>query len=113
MAELLGCPRDAQPEDWPAFRRYWHDTVAGLEVSDTARHLARSIFAPDLPWIAGPPIALARFLTVGTLPPAHPGPVRLPLAHLGPPRPRRRHRGRPPARPPGPRARSATSPRRC
>ena len=39
-----------------------------LEVSDTARRLARSIFAPDLPWIAGPSIALARFLTVGTLP---------------------------------------------
>ncbi len=68
VAELLGCPREAQPADWPAFRRYWHDTIAGLEVSDTARHLARSIFAPDLPWVAGPPIALARFLTVGTLP---------------------------------------------
>ncbi len=69
VAELLGCPREAQPTDWRSFRRYWHDTIAGLEVSDTARHLARSIFAPDLPWIAGPPIALARFLTVGTLPP--------------------------------------------
>jgi uncharacterized protein (DUF2236 family) len=69
VAELLGCPRDAQPADWADFRRYWHDTVGGLEVSDTARHLARSIFAPDLPWVAGPPIALARFLTIGTLPP--------------------------------------------
>jgi uncharacterized protein (DUF2236 family) len=69
VAELLGCPRDAQPADWTDFRRYWHDTVGGLEVSDTARHLARSIFAPDLPWVAGPPIALARFLTIGTLPP--------------------------------------------
>jgi uncharacterized protein (DUF2236 family) len=70
VAEALGCPRDAQPEDWAAFRRYWHETVAGLEVSDTARRLARSIFAPDLPWVAGPPVALARFLTVGTLPPS-------------------------------------------
>jgi len=69
VAEVLGCPRDAQPADWPAFRRYWHEQVAELEVSDTARRLAQSIFAPDLPWIAGPPIALARFLTVGTLPP--------------------------------------------
>ena len=70
VAEVLGCPRAAQPEDWQAFRRYWAETVAGLEVSPTARRLAESIFAPDLPWITGPPVALARFLTVGTLPPA-------------------------------------------
>ena len=70
VAEVLGCPREDQPEDWPAFCTYWRDTVAGLEVSDTARGLAESIFAPDLPWIAGPPVALARFLTVGTLPPS-------------------------------------------
>ena len=69
VAELLGCPRDAQPADWADFRRYWHATIAELEVSDTARHLARSIFDPDLPWVAGPPVALARFLTIGTLPP--------------------------------------------
>jgi uncharacterized protein (DUF2236 family) len=69
VAERLGCRRDAQPADWPAFRRYWREMVGGLEVSDTARRLARSIFAPDLPWIAGPPVAVARFLTVGTLPP--------------------------------------------
>jgi uncharacterized protein (DUF2236 family) len=68
VAEILGCPREAQPEDWWAFRRYWRETVAGLEVSATARRLARSIFAPDLPWLTGPPVALARFLTIGTLP---------------------------------------------
>ena len=69
VAEVLGCPRDAQPEDWPAFRRYWADRVGHLEVSDTARRLARSIFAPDLPWVAGPPVSLARFVTIGSLPP--------------------------------------------
>jgi len=70
VAEVLGCPRAAQPANWLAFRHYWVETVAGLEVSPTARRLAESIFAPDLPWISGPPVALARFLTVGTLPPA-------------------------------------------
>lgn len=70
VAEVLGCPRSAQPADWPAFRRYWRDTVAGLRVGDTARRLARSILAPDLPRVTGPPLALARFLTVGTLPPS-------------------------------------------
>lgn len=70
VAALLGCPRDQQPEDWPAFRRYWRETVAGLEVSDTARELARSIFHPDLPWVTQPSVKLARFLTVGTLPPS-------------------------------------------
>ena len=70
MAEILGCPRAAQPANWLAFRRYWAEIVADLEVSPTARRLAESIFAPDLPWITGPPVALARFLTVGTLPPA-------------------------------------------
>jgi uncharacterized protein (DUF2236 family) len=69
VAELLGCPRSAQPADWPDFQRYLRETVAGLEVSDTARELARGILAPDLPWIAGPPLALARFLTIGSLPP--------------------------------------------
>lgn len=68
VAEVLGCPREAQPADWRSFRRYWRETVAGLEVSETARALARSIFAPDLPWIALPSVRLARFLTIGTLP---------------------------------------------
>ena len=28
VAEVLGCPRDAQPADWADFRRYWHHTIA-------------------------------------------------------------------------------------
>jgi len=66
---VLGCPRDAQPADWADFRAYWAEMVATLEVGDTARRLAASIFAPALPRVAGPPVSLARFLTVGTLPP--------------------------------------------
>jgi uncharacterized protein (DUF2236 family) len=68
VAELLGCPRDAQPEDWPAFKAYVREMVAAVEVSDTSRALAASIFNPTLPWVAAPPIALARFVTVGMLP---------------------------------------------
>lgn len=69
VAEVLGCPREAQPADWAAFRAYWAGMVATLEVGDTARRLAASILAPALPRLAGPPVSLARFITVGTLPP--------------------------------------------
>jgi uncharacterized protein (DUF2236 family) len=70
VAEVLGCPLDSQPPDWAAFQCYVATTVAGLEVSDTARKVARAILHPTaLPAVAGPGLALSRFLTVGTLPP--------------------------------------------
>lgn len=70
VAEVLGCPLDAQPADWAGFRHYVDDTVAGLRVSDTARRVADSILHPTaLPTITRPGVALSRWLTVGTLPP--------------------------------------------
>lgn len=68
VAEMLGCPRSEQPENLSEFKAYVRSMVGSLEVTDTARRLARSIFHPDLPWVAGPPVAVARFLTVGMLP---------------------------------------------
>jgi len=69
VAEVLGCPRAAQPADWAAFCRYRDEMVAGLEVGDTARDLAAAIFAPAVPAPLRPGVALARWLTAGTLPP--------------------------------------------
>jgi uncharacterized protein (DUF2236 family) len=68
IAEVLGCPRDAQPADLAEFREYVHDMVHTLEVTDTARTLARSVLHPRLPLVAEPPLALVRFVTVGMLP---------------------------------------------
>ena len=76
VAELLGCPRSAQPPDLASFRDYVRTMVGSLEVTDTARRLADSIWRPDLPVpgpLVGPPFSLAKFLTVGMLP----APLRL------------------------------------
>lgn len=71
VAEVLGCALDAQPGDWATFRHYVDDTVAGLEVSDTARHVADAVLHPTtLPRITAPGLALSRFITVGMLPPS-------------------------------------------
>lgn len=68
VAELLGLPRDAQPADLGAFGRYVRSAVAGLEVTDEARRLARDVLHPRVPLPAEPALALARHLTVGLLP---------------------------------------------
>jgi uncharacterized protein (DUF2236 family) len=68
IAEVLGCPRDRQPADLAAFRSYVHDMVGTLEVSDTARAMARAVLHPRLPLVVEPPLALFRFVTVGMLP---------------------------------------------
>ena len=48
----LGCPRNAQPTDWRAFKSYVREMVGTLEVTDTARRLSESILHSSLPWIA-------------------------------------------------------------
>jgi uncharacterized protein (DUF2236 family) len=68
VAELLGCPRDRQPADLAAFHEYVRSMVDTLEVTDTARAVAQAVLNPQLPWMTGPPMALARFLTRGMLP---------------------------------------------
>jgi len=68
MAEVLGVPRDMQPRDLSAFRAYVRTMVATLEVTDTARQLARAVLRPKLPWPTEPALVLARELTAGLLP---------------------------------------------
>jgi uncharacterized protein (DUF2236 family) len=71
VGEVFGCPLDVQPSDWPAFRAYWEDSVAALEVTPTARRVSASLLAGHglparLAWI--PPLRLARAVTAATLP---------------------------------------------
>jgi uncharacterized protein (DUF2236 family) len=70
IASILGCPRDAQPADLTEFRAYFARTVADLEVTGTARALARAVLeGRRLPWHLKPALPLSRFVTTGLLPP--------------------------------------------
>ncbi len=68
VAQVVGIPRDLQPADLAAFRRYVRDMVGSLEVTDTARELAHDVLHP--PWgpAAEPAVALHRSVTAGLLP---------------------------------------------
>lgn len=72
VAEVLGVPRADQPADLAAFRDYVRTMVGSLEVTDTARQVARAVLHPRLP-LAEPALGLGRQLTVGLLP----APLRL------------------------------------
>jgi uncharacterized protein (DUF2236 family) len=71
VGEVFGCPAAAQPQTWAEFEAYWDTTLAGLEVSDTARRVAASLLAgrglPARPiWL--PALAVVRAVTAATLP---------------------------------------------
>ena len=71
LATILGCPRAAQPADLAEFRAYFAETVASLQVTDTARRLARAVLRTRrLPVYLRPGLPLNRFVTAGLLPPA-------------------------------------------
>jgi uncharacterized protein (DUF2236 family) len=71
VAAILGCPRDAQPADLTEFRAYFDRTVTSLEVTDTARALARAVLeGRRLPAYLRAALPLNRFVTAGLLPPA-------------------------------------------
>jgi len=71
VASILGCPRAAQPADLREFRAYFARTVAELEVTDTARALARAVLeGRRLPAYLKPALPLSRFVTAGLLPPS-------------------------------------------
>ncbi|MFC4565752.1 oxygenase MpaB family protein [Nocardiopsis mangrovi] len=67
-ATSLGCPADRWPADRAAFERYWADEVASIEVTDTARSIARALFDPPQRLIR-PAARLQGFLAAGLLPP--------------------------------------------
>ncbi len=68
IAELLGCPRDCQPDDLSSFDSYMAKTVRELRASDTGRSLARDfLFFPLRIW-AAPIAASYRLLVCGSTP---------------------------------------------
>jgi uncharacterized protein (DUF2236 family) len=68
IAEMLGCPREYQPETLCDFQEYVGAQVSGLRASETGRALARDfLFFPVRPW-ARPITATYRHLLVGYLP---------------------------------------------
>jgi uncharacterized protein (DUF2236 family) len=70
LGQLYGIPRERQPEDWRAFRRYFDGTLAeGLRVTETTRDVADSVLNPPLPLPARPAVQALRLVTIGTLPP--------------------------------------------
>jgi uncharacterized protein (DUF2236 family) len=72
VAAAFGCPRHEQPEDYAAFQAYWDEQVHTIQVTDTARRLARDILHPRLPLKLHvplePALALQRLVAVGSLP---------------------------------------------
>jgi uncharacterized protein (DUF2236 family) len=69
LGTSLQMPAALWPANRSAFREYWDDRVARLEVTDDARRIAHDLFAPVTApaWLrAGLP--LARLLTIDLLP---------------------------------------------
>ncbi len=66
VGRLLGVPGSLLPPDLEAFGEYRDAMVASLEVSDTAREIARELCRPAPPF--GPLIVPWRELTAGLLP---------------------------------------------
>ncbi|HWM33128.1 MAG TPA: oxygenase MpaB family protein [Pseudolysinimonas sp.] len=79
LGTALQVPAGAWPADRSAFEAYWADAVAGLQVGDDARRVARDLLHPRrVPvWVrAGMP--LGRTLTAGLLPASVRDAYRLP-----------------------------------
>jgi len=69
LGEAYSIPRDAMPDDYAAFRRYWDSMLRdGLRVTETTRDVADAVLRPDLTVLAWPAMELLRMVTVGTLP---------------------------------------------
>jgi uncharacterized protein (DUF2236 family) len=71
MGEPYGIPRERQPADYAAFRRYYEDMLArGLRVTETLRDVTDAVLRPELPFVARPAVEALRLVTVGHLPPS-------------------------------------------
>jgi uncharacterized protein (DUF2236 family) len=68
LAERIGVPAAQQPRTFAEFSAYMRAMVSTLEVSDTARTVARAVLRPMLPFLTAPAIELVRQVTVGLLP---------------------------------------------
>jgi len=72
-SERLGSTLQVPPGVWPAdraaFENYWADAVAGLEIGDDARGIARDLLRNRaIPWWTRPAMPLVRVVTSGLLP---------------------------------------------
>ncbi|HYD09565.1 MAG TPA: oxygenase MpaB family protein [Acidimicrobiales bacterium] len=74
VAEVFGCPRDAQPATLADFETYVDRTVVEMVVSDVGRDLSQFILDPTLPLRLDVPLSpllrLQRMYTLGSLPPS-------------------------------------------
>lgn len=71
LGTMLQLPPDAWPADRAAFALYWRDAVAGLEIGDDARGIARDLLRNRaIPWWTRPAMPLVRVVTSGLLPPS-------------------------------------------
>ncbi|MEO6533536.1 MAG: oxygenase MpaB family protein [Pseudolysinimonas sp.] len=69
LGTMLQLPPDAWPADRAAFADYWTDAVAGLEIGDDARGIARDLLRNRaIPWWTRPAMPLVRVVTSGLLP---------------------------------------------
>jgi uncharacterized protein (DUF2236 family) len=69
IGTALGMPAADWPADRAAFREYWDQTVASLEVSPAARRVAWSVLHPrNVPLAVRLGMPLARLVTAGLLP---------------------------------------------
>jgi len=69
LGTMLQLPPGAWPADRAAFARYWVDAVAGLEIGDDARGIARDLLRNRaIPWWTRPAMPLMRVVTSGLLP---------------------------------------------
>ena len=69
LGTALQLPRGAWPADRAAFDAYWMDAVAGLEIGDDAREIARDLLRNRaIPWWTRPAMPLVRVVTSGLLP---------------------------------------------
>jgi uncharacterized protein (DUF2236 family) len=68
LGEVFGVAREEQPATYDDFRAYLRTMVGTLEVTDTARDVARAVLHPKLPAVTSPALELVRQITVGLLP---------------------------------------------
>jgi uncharacterized protein (DUF2236 family) len=71
LGEPYGIPRECQPADYAAFKRYYEGMLAGgLRVTETLRDVTDAVLRPELPFVARPAVEALRLVTVGHLPPS-------------------------------------------
>ncbi|MGZ4146290.1 MAG: oxygenase MpaB family protein [Actinomycetota bacterium] len=69
MGAAVGIPEELHPSSYAAFREYMDDTIAGLEINDECRGVARQVLSPPMPAPLLPAGLLGGLGSIGLLPP--------------------------------------------